>query len=178
MGPFGKSGEVDTAGNQPDMTERLRVISQEGSAARIDLLGEQPEGIRPRAQGVEECARLVELALLSQVIHQPETAQQEGALMSWQTVGGLVGEIAVEQAVAGPQALADGGCGGDHVRMVGGNHASQGQGQKAGIESTTTEVLGEGSHLRVPGFCEDRLTDALCLHPPPFNVAAQAETLG
>jgi hypothetical protein len=45
---------------------------------------------------------------VGQVVDQPEAAQQEGALLALEPVGGLVGQVAVEEPVAGPEPLGDG----------------------------------------------------------------------
>jgi hypothetical protein len=60
----------------PTWLNGLRVVPEEGTRAGIDLLGQQPQRPAPRAERVVQLERLVGAALVGQVVHQPEAAEQ------------------------------------------------------------------------------------------------------
>ncbi len=77
--------------------------------------GSSPTGLARAHNDTYEVLGPVETALQDQVVHQPETAEQEGALVAGQAVGRAVVQVPVEQAVTGGQAFGDGGGGGHHA---------------------------------------------------------------
>ena len=63
--------------------------------------------------------------------------------MAGQAVGRLFGQVAIEEPVAGPQAVGDGPGGRDHLRVVGGHHPPERQGEDARVQAAAPEVLAE-----------------------------------
>lgn len=59
------------------MAEALWEVPEERTRAGVDLFGEQPERVRSVAQGLIDPVRLVEPALMGEVVDEPEAAQEE-----------------------------------------------------------------------------------------------------
>src|SRR5262245_34376343 len=95
----GRPCECDAGGDHPDVTERLREVAGELARRGIDLLGQQSQGARPRAQRGIELRCLLEVTLPGEVLDQPEAAEKERALLAGDSVGRVLVEIAVQQAV-------------------------------------------------------------------------------
>ena len=68
------------------MAEGLRKVAQELAGVGMDLFRQQPERVRAAAERLVERICLIDPALTGQVVHEPETAQQERALGSRQPV--------------------------------------------------------------------------------------------
>src|SRR6516164_10375681 len=77
-----RSGQCDAAGDHADVAERLREVAGKPARRRVDLLGQQAERACPRTQRGIKVLRFVEAPLTDQVVYEPETAQQEGALVA------------------------------------------------------------------------------------------------
>src|SRR5262249_60158085 len=94
-----RSGQGHPAGDHSDVAERLREVADEVSRRWIDLLGQQPDGAGPPTQrGVELCS-LVDPALLREVLHEPEAAEQERAFITCDPVRRLLGHVPVHQTI-------------------------------------------------------------------------------
>src|SRR5262245_30739733 len=92
-----RSGQCDAASDHADVAERLREVADKLARRRIDLLGQQAERACPRTERNVEVLRLVEAPLADQIIHEPEAAQQEGALVAGYAVGRVVVAVPVEK---------------------------------------------------------------------------------
>src|SRR5262245_10439466 len=115
-----RPGQRDAAGDHADVAERLREVTGELARRRIDLLGQQAEWARPCAERGVAVVRPGEPPLPDQVVHEPEAAQQEGALVARYAVGRIVVPIAVEEAAAGAEAFSNGPGRSHHAGVVGG----------------------------------------------------------
>ncbi len=82
-----RSCQVDAAGDDADVAERLREVADERAGGRVDLLRQQAERAGAGAQGRVQVLGSFEVTLQNQVVDQPEAAQQEGALVAGQAVG-------------------------------------------------------------------------------------------
>ena len=92
-----------------------------------------------RTQRIVELQGGLEATLMGEIVHQPETAEQERAFFSLQAVGRLVDQIAIEKTVARAQPLLHGLHRGHHARMIRGDHPAQRQGQDAGIQPAAAD---------------------------------------
>ena len=79
--------QIESTADHADVAERLGVVAKVCVGRWIDLFGEEGERAGPRAEAIVEFERFVEAALKCEVIHQPETAQQECAFVSRQSIG-------------------------------------------------------------------------------------------
>src|SRR5262249_60987405 len=95
-----RPGTGDAAGDHADVAEGLGEVAGKRARRRIDLLGQQAERACPRTERGVEVLRFVEAALTDQVVHEPEAAQQERALVAGDAVGRLVVPVAVEETAA------------------------------------------------------------------------------
>src|SRR5215470_4047625 len=117
---YPRSSQRDAAGDHADVAECLREVAGEVARRRVYLLGQQAERTRPRAKRGVEVLRLVDPALTDQVVHEPEAAQQEGALITGYAVGRVVVAVAVKKTAAGTKSVSNGPGRGHHARVVGG----------------------------------------------------------
>lgn len=78
------------------------MVAEERSGRRIDFLREQPERAGSRAEGVVQLQRLIQPALLGEIIHESEAAEQKRALVPGEAVRRFDRQGAVEQALPGP----------------------------------------------------------------------------
>src|SRR5262245_25707105 len=102
-----RPGQCHATGNYADVAERLREVADELARCRIDLLGQQSERACPCTERGVQLLRLVDAPLANQIVHQPEAAQEEGALVARYAVGRVIVPIAVEEAAASAEALGD-----------------------------------------------------------------------
>ena len=82
------------------MAERLREVADLPPPRDVVLLGEQAEVVGQPEQPLEQRARLVDAAVERERADQPERAGQELALVARQSVVGLGGRVARDEAVA------------------------------------------------------------------------------
>src|SRR3954471_15253110 len=67
-------------GDEPEVTQRLREVAEEGAVGRVDLLGIEADVVREAGELVEQRGRLVGPAGGRQRLDEPERARQERAL--------------------------------------------------------------------------------------------------
>ena len=123
------------------MTERLREVAQERAARRVYLFGQQPERVGPIAKRIEQVHRFIQPALIGQIVHQPETADQKRAFAPGEAIGRDVRQVAVQQAVARAQPFGDRRGRRHHFGMIGGDDAAQRQAQQAGVEAAAAQMF-------------------------------------
>src|SRR5262247_3548951 len=102
---YTRSLQGHAAGDHADMAEGLRKIADETAGGRVDLLRQQSKLTRSTAQRFVQAGRLVEFALLGQILDEPEAAQDEGALVAGNSIRRLRVEITVEESIARGQSL-------------------------------------------------------------------------
>src|SRR5262245_51930833 len=115
-----RPGQCDAASDDADVAECLWEVAGELARRRIDLLGQQAERARACTERGVEVLRFIDASLADQIVHEPEAAQQEGALVAGYAIGRIVVPVAVEQTAARPEAVGDGPGGGHHAGVVGG----------------------------------------------------------
>jgi hypothetical protein len=135
MTPSSVAGEQDGVAQDPDMAERLRVVAEEPSGRRVDLLGQQPERAHPITEPLEQLARLVDAASEHEVVDPPATAQQERPFLARQPVIGHVGVVPMDEAITGAQTVHDRLRRRDHARMIGCDDLSQRQREHTRIQT-------------------------------------------
>ena len=78
------------------MTEGLRVVAQLLARCRVDLLGEESEGTGVFQDSQQKCFGLLQFASENKGIHQPEGAQDEGALLAGKSI---IAQVAIDHPV-------------------------------------------------------------------------------
>src|SRR3954469_18538777 len=91
---------ADRCIQQSDVRERLRHVAEERTAARIDLLRQQPDIIPPREQLLEQLARFVAALRQRARLGEPEAAREERAFARWQTVLRRPRVVSINQIVS------------------------------------------------------------------------------
>src|SRR6516164_2442629 len=173
-----RSGQRDAAGDHADVAEGLREVAGELAGRRVDLLRQQAERARPCTERGVEVLGLVEAPLTNQIIHEPEAAQQEGALVAKYAVGRVVVAVPVEEAATRAEAVDDGPCRGHHAGVVGGHNVAQRQRQQAGVHPSTAEVLAQRLGVLIPRLLEDGRVDGRGRRAPLGNGSGEADPLG
>src|SRR5262245_44848071 len=95
------------ARDHADMAERLWKVADEAACGRVDLFRQQSEWTRPATQRRVQIGSLIEFALSGQILDEPEAAQDEGSLVTRNSIGRFFVEVAVEKPVAGGESLRD-----------------------------------------------------------------------
>jgi hypothetical protein len=100
-------------------------VSPKCTCDRIDLLGQQSERTRARAQVVIEVPRVLRSTLPGQVVDKPLAAEQKCAFARGHAVRRFVGEIAIQQAATGAESILDPTRRGNHAWVVRRDYAAQ-----------------------------------------------------
>src|SRR5262249_1251165 len=132
----------------------------------------------PRTERGVEVLRFVEASLTDQVVHEPETAQQERALVAGYAVGRLVVPVAVEETAACAEAFGDGLGRGHHAGVLGGADWAQWRRHQAAIHASTAEVFAQCLGVLIPRLLEDGGADGRGRRSPLGNWSGQSEPLG
>ncbi len=154
------------------MAERLGEVAEQFAAARIHLLGQQPDVVDVGRGPVENGTGPRNQPRAGECLGEPEGAQQEGSLLAGKSV---VGSVAVDQAVIVGELTLRRLDGGEHPRVVGRQEADAGDQQAGRVQAVTAEYLGERSDLSVPTVREYRRADLLAGSPPLRRLAVRAE---
>src|SRR5690348_13772084 len=104
-------------GDEAHVGEGLREVAGRLSAARPDLLGEEPHVVRIAAKALEEPLRLVPVPGVREILRRPEIARREGVLRGGDAVVAGVVRIAMDEAVA-IERLRDVAVGSLHARIA------------------------------------------------------------
>src|SRR3974390_878332 len=92
---FVRSQKLPGRVDEPDVAERLREVAEELIADLIDLFGQPTDVIDEGGAPLEHGSGPGRLARLGQGLGQPEGAQEQGALLTFEPV---VGPIAIDQS--------------------------------------------------------------------------------
>ncbi len=138
------------------------------------MLGEESEMVRRSLQAQKQNLRFVEPPLPDQIVHEPESAQQEGSLVAGKPV---VAAIAVNEPsfVEFPADRRDGA---HHARVVVGEKIVEWQQETAGIERFRVVVLDEGLFLVAPALFQDLFADGIAGLFPQIAVGGKAVAPG
>jgi Sodium/hydrogen exchanger family len=166
-----RPGRVD----QADVAERLREVADHLGAAGVDLLGQQADVAGVGDRPPEGRPGGLDLARQRLRLRQPKGAQQEGALLALQPVGGLV---AVDQAALVGEPLGGGVDGRLHARVVARQEAGDRQHQVGGVQVVAAERLGVGAGAVAPAVLEDGGADLVAAGGPGFDPAGGTERPG
>ncbi|GGT59620.1 hypothetical protein GCM10010271_73600 [Streptomyces kurssanovii] len=111
--------------NEPCLRGKFGARPAQG-AGKDDRTGAEADVAEPWGKlPIEEIVGFVGAALSGEFVDQPEAAQQECALRLIDAVGGMHGQVLVEEAVAGAEPICDGACRRNHAGMVSGYNAPQ-----------------------------------------------------
>src|SRR5690349_11202289 len=91
--------ERDRRRDQAHVGEGLGEVAHGLAARPFDLLAEEPDVVRIAAQPLEAVARALALAGVGQVLDRPEAARREGILPSVHAIVGVLGPVALDEAV-------------------------------------------------------------------------------
>src|SRR6266511_2586244 len=174
LAPLGfgdRPGGVD----QADVAERLWVVADHLGAADVDLLGQQADVVGVGGRPLEGRPCPVDLAGQRLRLGEPEGAQQEGALLALQPVGGAV---AVDQAALVGEPLGDRVDGRLHARVVAGQEPRDRHHQVAGVQVVAVERLGVGAGGLAPAVLEDRGADLVAGGRPRPHADLGADQVG
>ena len=111
-------------------------------------------------------------------MREPESAQQEGALLPVEPVHPGAGVVAVDQAALVGELVANGVDRGEHSWVVGGQEADDGQEQGGSVEVGAVEGLGERTEVCVPASGLDGGSDLLGGCFPGREMALGVEQVG
>jgi len=92
------AGQIVSRVDERHVAERLRKIPHLAMRRRIVLLRKQSDIVAKSKQALEHRAPFRDTALQDEIVHEPETACEEGRLPRRQTVFRLVGVVAVNEA--------------------------------------------------------------------------------
>ena len=129
------------------MGEGLREVPECVASCGVDLFGEQPHVVGEGAQPFEGFLGVLDRsAAEGEVLRAPEAADAEGAL-----AGRIFAPVAVKEAAASSQVVADPGVGLAHPfgrRLL---ETVPGKQQKAGVETIPVEPRSVAAQIGVPG---------------------------
>src|SRR5262245_62902264 len=141
------------------MREGLWEVADEPLVHRVVLLREQPEVVPKRKQALEQGVCRPATTDQRQVVHQPETAREEGSFARRKPIRGvLVRDVAHHESVAHqlPLNRVDGT---HHARIGGGQKPDLWDEQQGGVELLGSVILRESVSLSVVSLATDLVMD-------------------